>query len=274
MKKVRRTTIVSKYGGGLAGLAAILLSAQSAWAVPPDAPSAAPAPPGAPGGLTPPMSSSATATPAVQPFPVPVPAVSATGVAPAQMVAPPDNPPPFVTRSDLSELLQQLMPTFHGGFRVGGTIQGATHDQFNGLHLDTVYLEPRFFGTVNKWVSWQVMFNANAGTYATSSVLVMDAVAKFHFDDAFNIYLGHMLTPSDRSTPSGSFGIIPWNYPGFYGGKLLVGSVTGAYGRDTGGVVWGQLWNGKVEYYLGGLGLEQTTTNPEAGQPIERRDCW
>lgn len=167
--------------------------------------------------------------------------------------------------------MEGLIPNINFGVRVGGTFQGKVPSQLNGFQLDTVYVEPRFSGTVNKWIKWRAAFNACADNTAVcpyAGVHVLDLIAQFGFHDAFNVWLGHLLVPGDRSNFSGPFFIGAWNYPGFYGGNYLVGPNTGPFGRDTGGVVWGQFLGGKLKYYLGAFGLEGVTTTPKIASRI------
>ena len=44
----------------------------------------------------------------------------------------------------------------------------------------------------------------------------MDLVGQLDFMDEFHIWVGRMLTPSDRSNFSGPWFISPWEYPGVY----------------------------------------------------------
>ncbi|MCF6323815.1 MAG: hypothetical protein L3J89_05750 [Gammaproteobacteria bacterium] len=75
---------------------------------------------------------------------------------------------------------------------------------------------------------------------------VMDAIAKFNFHDNFNVWLGRMHTPGDRSNLSGPFFTNVWEpavvvsrYPHI------------AFGRDNGLLLWGKPFDGKLVYSAG-----------------------
>jgi hypothetical protein len=215
-----------------------------------------------PGGPAPP--------PAAPPPPV-------TDVKPAPPAAPPPaappgpvaEPPPMMMKDDdFRVILDRMIPNIHFGLKLGGAIHGSTGGSLNGFQLDYVYVEPRFSGQVFKWLSWQANFNANGGSYGTSGVHVMDLISQLNLHDAFHVWMGHLLVPSDRANFAGPFFMDAWNYPGFYGGNYLVGPNTGPYGRDTGGVIWGQFLEGKLKYYLGAFNFENITTTPKVAARI------
>jgi hypothetical protein len=66
--------------------------------------------------------------------------------------------------------------------------------------------------------------------------------------DEFHVWLGRMLTPTDRSNFSGAWFMAPWNYSGvlegYYGPRG-----TEEVGREVGGTVWGDIGKGKFKYY-------------------------
>jgi hypothetical protein len=172
-------------------------------------------------------------------------------------------PPTVMTDTDFRDILDRMIPNIHFGVKIGGTLQGATPGSLNGFHLDQVYVEPRFSGKIFSWLAWQANFNANGGSYPTGGVHVMDLIVQLNLHDAFHIWGGHLLVPSDRSNFSGPFFMDAWNYPGVYGGNYLVGPNTGSNGRDTGAVVWGQFLGAKLKYFLGAFNLENMTTRPK-----------
>jgi hypothetical protein len=82
----------------------------------------------------------------------------------------------------------------------------------------------------------------------------MDAIISFDPMDEFHIWAGRLLVPVDRANASGPFFMIPWNYPGFIGvGNQLYVSAPkeGAFGRNNGAVIWGDIAGGKLTYLAG-----------------------
>ncbi len=78
------------------------------------------------------------------------------------------------------------------------------------------------------------------------SIRVMDAIAQFEFDPSFNLWLGRMLPPSDRSNLHGPFYLAAWSYPGVVSNYPNI-----AVGRDNGAMIWGKPMGGKLVYSLG-----------------------
>ncbi|HEX7505284.1 MAG TPA: hypothetical protein VF550_00840 [Polyangia bacterium] len=151
--------------------------------------------------------------------------------------------------------------------RTSGRIQSASDPKkMNDISLDTLYLEARFSGAVNKYFGWQANFNGNAKPAKTSGAAsIMDMILKIDVDDAFHVWAGRLLVPSDRSNFSGPFFMSPWNYPGVYSvgtNFAFVGPKTGANGRDDGVVVWGQFVGGKAKYFLGAFNLDNAQQSP------------
>ena len=76
-------------------------------------------------------------------------------------------------------------------------------------------------------------------------VRVLDAVAKINISDAFNIWAGRFLPPSDRSNLSGPYYGNSWAFP-------LVQQYPAIFaGRDDGLAVWGKFVDGMVKYQVG-----------------------
>jgi len=102
--------------------------------------------------------------------------------------------------------------------------------------------------------SWGKIFKATfnterqGGPAATGgdSIRVMDAIAQFEFDPSFNLWLGRMLPPSDRSNLHGPFYLSAWSYPGVVSNYPNL-----AIGRDNGMMIWGKPLGGKLVYSAG-----------------------
>ncbi len=87
-------------------------------------------------------------------------------------------------------------------------------------------------------------FNVEKGS--NNDLQVMDAIAQFELSDAFNIWVGRMLPPSDRANLDGPYYLSAWYYPGVvskYPAKFA--------GRDDGMTVWGKLADKKLVYSVG-----------------------
>ena len=207
----------------------------------------------------------ATSEPAMSPPPTPEPATASP--------APPVMPPPAAAMAapalapevPLKKEPVPIKTVF--GLRTSGRIQGSSDPKkMNDFSLDTLYLEARFSGALNKYFGWQANFNGNAKPASTSGAAsIMDMILKIDVDDAFHVWAGRLLVPSDRSNFSGPFFMSPWNYPGVYsvgGGGGFIGPKTGATGRDDGVVVWGQFVGGKAKYFLGAFNLDNVQQSP------------
>jgi hypothetical protein len=202
-------------------------------------------------------------TPAPEPSAVPAPA------------APPATPPPAATP------MQAQAPappppwgpdprnvSIGAWFRLGGRIQNpSSRDDLNDFWMDEIYLILAANGRITPWFKWQFNLNANNpptqpnGTAPLSypSVGVQDLIAKFELDPAFNVWIGRMLVPADRSNLSGPWFINYFLYTGFLRVRNVpppIGIKSGANGRDDGATVWGQLAGGAFKYYLGAYNLD------------------
>jgi hypothetical protein len=208
----------------------------------------APAQMGAPGPLPGPV----TSTPPEPGAPQPVPPAPATPVliAPAAPSTEPLPPtPPAISTAF--------------GLRTAGRIQGSTDkSKLNDFSLDTIYLEARFSGTLDKYFGWQANFNGSATPANTSGTVgIEDLILKFDAADEFHVWAGRLLVPSDRSNFSGPYFMSPWNYPGVFG-ATFIGPKTGANGRDDGVVAWGNVLGGKAKYFAGAFNLDSAAVSP------------
>jgi hypothetical protein len=239
------TKIHSHILGGavvLSGLfASQLAQAQDAPAPPPAAPppaaEAAPAPPPA-AAPPPPMEA---APPAAAPMPMPE--------------APPPPPPadnPFKV-------------TVGAGLRSAIRIQNANDNKkLNDQYMDELNLELRTSGKVTDIIGWTGNFTVDGRTRAQASggpiafqAQAMDLVGQLDFMDEFHVWMGRMLTASDRSNFSGPWFMAPWNYSGVqFTGGYFGPRGTEEIGRETGVTVWGDIGKGKFKYYLGLLDLD------------------
>ncbi len=244
--------------GGLGAVGFMVASASAQEATAP-----AEAVPSATAGASPEPAAAAPATP-------PAPPAPAMPAPPPPPTMPPQPPPAMAAPSmapsvPLKEEPVPIKTVF--GLRTSGRIQGGSDPKkLNDVSLDTLYLEARFSGAVDKYFGWQANFNGNAKPAGTSGPAnIMDMILKIDADDAFHVWAGRLLVPSDRSNFSGPFFMSPWNYPGVYSvGSLggFIGPKTGATGRDDGVVVWGQVLKGKGKYFLGAFNLDNVQQSP------------
>lgn len=83
-------------------------------------------------------------------------------------------------------------------------------------------------------------------TTGAAGIRVMDAIAQLEPYEAFNVWVGRMLPPSDRANLAGSFYSVPWSFPGVVSNYPMI-----AFGRDDGATFWGKPMGGKVVYAIG-----------------------
>jgi hypothetical protein len=86
----------------------------------------------------------------------------------------------------------------------------------------------------------------NTEKQADGSIQVIDAIAQFEPMDEFNVWMGQMLPPTDRSNLDGPYYMLAWNYPG-----LVSGYPSYAVGRDKGLLAWGKVFEKKMVYSVG-----------------------
>ena len=84
------------------------------------------------------------------------------------------------------------------------------------------------------------------GNDDNNSFRILDAIAKFKFSDAVQVWAGRFLPPSDRANLSGPYFLNTWNFPGVPWYYTQVSA-----GRDNGTAVWGQFQGGKLKYQVG-----------------------
>ncbi len=279
------TALPSLYSG--------LASAQAAPPAPAPVPAPAPAPAPAPG-----VNAAAPAAPAApiagSPAPVaganeaptvvtPVaPAPPAAAAAPPADVVPPALPPaPADPDAETYKHIQMGV-----WMRTGFALQNASNPKkLNGIGMGGE-AEVHFSNTMRKGMSWTANFAASygapdgssydpAGAGVTANLTVMDLIAQYEPDPAFNIWVGRMLVASDRSNFSGPYFMAPWIYPLFLGPQsfntkadgsggayAIVGPKEGPYGRNDGATIWGQFGGGTLKYYLGAYNMFDGAQKP------------
>lgn len=109
-----------------------------------------------------------------------------------------------------------------------------------GFALDTIRLY------VNGNVTDQIKFTFNTEYTGstTDTVIVMDAIGRFEFNDAFNIWAGRFLPPSDRANLYGPYYANDWAP---YADGVADYYPDVAVGRDNGVAYWGQFGILKIQ---------------------------
>jgi hypothetical protein len=116
------------------------------------------------------------------------------------------------------------------------------------------------------------------------SVRVLDAIARFEFNDYVNIWFGRTLVPAERTELDGpfynpffdTFGKSPFEpadfglqgnttFPADDPSNTITGGAAGQFGRDDGVVLWGSLIpNKRLKYAIGAFsGLDNRDINPD-----------
>jgi hypothetical protein len=114
-------------------------------------------------------------------------------------------------------------------------------------------------------------FTANLVADYNSSTMngtatLLDGIFQFDPHDAFHLWAGRMLVPSDRSNFSGAWFMSPWHYPGVgmigNSGPPLYGPRQGPNGRNDGITAWGFFADGMIKYYAGFYDLHNPGVSP------------
>jgi hypothetical protein len=268
---IAATALPSLYAG--------LASAQAA-APPPAAPApppvaAAPAPP--PPAAPPPPVAAAPAPPTE-----PAPAV-VTPPASETPPAPPAVPPP----DPMAEKYKHIDMGIWN--RTSFALQSASNPKkLNGIGMGGE-LEVHFSNQMRKSVAWTANLVAsygagdggsfsNGGGSINGTASILDLIAQFEPDPAFNLWVGRMLVASDRSNFSGPYFMAPWIYPLLLGPQnfppaapgtapnhvayAVVGPKEGPFGRNDGATIWGQVNDGLFKYYAGVYNLHDAANKP------------
>jgi hypothetical protein len=216
-----------------------------------------------------PMPVAETPPPAEAPMmspPLAPPPPSEPVVAPPVEAAPP--PPP-------TEDMQHAPMGIHAWGRVGARLQSFQDPKKMDRLSSDGDLELHFDGNVTKEIgvtgNLAAVFGPNAGPGGAAdiqgTVAILDLIARFDINDAFHIWAGRMLVPSDRANFSGTWFEAPWYYPGTFaigqrGGAGFMGPREGPYGRNDGATIWGQVNGGQFKYYVSAFDLWDPTKKP------------
>jgi hypothetical protein len=214
-------------------------------------------------GVTPALA--APAAPA-DPLPEPLPPTSIVEAV-APVPAPP--PPPAAPAAPVTAAPLKLLEA-DVGTRLGLRIQSSNPnkpDKLNDLGMDG-QVQVLLSGQATRHILWQADFvgtfgNQVGGTDTSDSAAVLDLIGRFEFHDAFNLWVGRMLVPADRSGLSTEWSIAPWLFPGqFVAGQPPVGALQGPHGRSDGVTLWGQFGGGTFKYFAGAFNLADPKQSP------------
>ncbi len=100
-------------------------------------------------------------------------------------------------------------------------------------------------GQIHENIKLEFNTDRSVDSAGNENIRVLDALVKFEFSDGFNIWMGRMLPPSDRSNLDGPYYLNTWNFP------LAQAYPSIFAGRDDGAAVWGMSGGGKFKYQLG-----------------------
>lgn len=126
------------------------------------------------------------------------------------------------------------------GLRTSFTHTESGSTTSNDFTLDSARLFTS--GSLNK----QIKGTFNLEKDSNDTIKVMDAIGQFEMSDAFNVWAGRMLPPSDRANLDGPYYLSDWSYPG------VVSQYPARFaGRDDGLTVWGKVADKKLVYAVG-----------------------
>lgn len=203
-------------------------------------------------------------TPAADPAPVEEAPAAPAAVEPAPEAAPAE-PMPVAEPPAAEEPAPEPNPVNVGVWgRIDFTLNDPDDPEKLGDISSTGVAEFHFSGSLMDKVGYTANLVASYGGGTISGTAgLMDAIIEVGFDDAFNVWGGRMLVPSDRSNFSGSWFMMAWDYPGLYEpGAPPVGPAQGPNGRNDGATVWGNILDGHLKYYVGAYDLHDVSTNP------------
>ncbi len=222
------------------------------------APAAAPAP------TPPPPAAAPEAVAAPVPAPAPAPMaeeppshLEAMGREEATMPPAEEPPPPPADPSK--------NPISIGAWgRTNLRLQGPQPKELKHLRLEETTLELHFDGNATNEIGLTGnIIGGISPTDQNGTVELLDVIARFDIHDAFHVWGGRMLVPSDRANFSGAWFEAPWYYPGTFSPHGYVGPQSqGPNGRNDGLTIWGQAEGGLFKYYAGAFDLWDPSSKP------------
>jgi hypothetical protein len=161
--------------------------------------------------------------------------------------------------------------TVGAGFRSAIRIQNPTtpdddgnFTKLNDQFIDELNAELRVSGKVTEIIGWTANFTVDGRSRAEEGngapiafqAQALDIIGQLDFMDEFHVWLGRMLTPTDRSNFSGAWFMAPWNYSGALPFGYFGPRGTEEAGREVGATIWGDINKGKFKYYAAIMDLD------------------
>jgi hypothetical protein len=240
--------------------------------------------PAPPAGTTPAPGTTAPADPAAGPTLAPPDVVAPAPVVPPSTTAPatadvPSSPQVDTTTDDQTGLGVVMAPVEEAPAKPAVSV-GAWARIGHKLHD---YSDPKKVDKLTQDAELNLFFSAPitdeiglaadlVGIYGPTgpaagdiqgTIGILDLIGKFDIHDAFHVWVGRMLVPSDRANFSGSWFASPWFYPGsFVPFAPPIGPRQGPSGRNDGLTVWGEANGGLFKYYLSAFNLHDPSLAP------------
>jgi hypothetical protein len=154
--------------------------------------------------------------------------------------------------------------TVGAGFRSALRIQNPStpnssgnFTKMNDQFIDELNAELRVSGKVTDIIGWTTNFTVDgrsraehgAGAPIAFQVQALDIIGQLDFMDEFHVWMGRMLTPTDRNNFSGPWFMPGWTYTGVMPTGYFGPRGTEEVGREVGGTIWGDIGKGKFKYY-------------------------
>jgi hypothetical protein len=215
-----------------------------------------------------PAPAAASTTPVAPPPDAPASVVNEPALAPPAPLEPtPPDPPAEVKAPEEEPPPLNVSLWGRVDAQLNDAVPGSPPIQPAGDSMNDVYSTADFqlhtSGKVYGAVSFTANFVATYNPDIQGTAGLLDGIIQIEPSDYFNIWLGRMLVPVDRSNFSGYWFAAPWYYPGF---GFADGQVTaprqGPFGRNDGVTLWGQVEGGLLKYYVGAFDLYNVETSP------------
>jgi hypothetical protein len=139
------------------------------------------------------------------------------------------------------------------GFEADSPEGGKQTDNFD---LDSIRLYVSGSVTNDIKFTFNTEYTGDTGGGAgNNKVEVLDAIARFEFNDEFNIWAGRFLPPSDRANLHGPYYANEWSS---YIDGVQDGYANVAVGRDNGVAYWGQFFGDRLSLSGGAFSVPST----------------
>lgn len=182
------------------------------------------------------------------------------------------EPPPLPAPAPVPEMPPEVPPpadnpfkvTVGAGFRSALRIQNPNTPnssgnltKMNDQFIDELNAELRVSGKVTDIIGWTANFTVDGRSRAAAGngapiafqAQALDIIGQLDFMDEFHVWMGRMLTPTDRSNFSGPWFMPGWTYLGVMPTGYFGPRGTEEVGREVGGTIWGDIGKGKFKYY-------------------------